>query len=96
MRYRDREIPYTLNRALGRGRKKGSCCKMLHVAENARTFIMQAIVVGAPLQPFISGSTLAATSVIAANSGLPGLGAGLGVRSGSLYGYGSGSVVKIH
>jgi len=66
---------------------------------------MQAIV-GAPLlrQPFISGSTLAATNVVAANSGLVGFDLGLGVRSGSLYGaqtvvandYGSGSVVKIH
>ncbi|TGZ31933.1 Larval cuticle protein A2B, partial [Temnothorax longispinosus] len=66
----------------------------------------QAIVVGAPLlrQPFISGSTLAASNVVAANSGLVGLGLGLGVRSGSLYGaqtvvangYGSGSVVKIY
>lgn len=50
--------------------KKESCCKMLHVAENARTFIMQAIVVDAPLlRPFISGP-LTATNVIAANSGL--------------------------
>lgn len=51
-------------------------------------------------QPFISGSTLAAANVVAANSGL----VGLGLRSGSVYdtqavvtdGYGSGSVVKIH
>ncbi|XP_020282730.1 larval cuticle protein A2B-like [Pseudomyrmex gracilis] len=48
------------------------------------------------------GSTVAATNVVAANSGLIGL--RLGVRSGSVYGthavvadgYGSGSVVKIH
>lgn len=68
---------------------------------------MQAIIVGAPLlrQPFVSGSTLAATNIVAANSGLVGqVGVGLGVRSGSLYGtqtvvangYGSDSVVKIH
>ncbi|KYN16552.1 Cuticle protein [Trachymyrmex cornetzi] len=87
-----------------------SCCKILHVAENvkmhARTFIMQAIVVDAPLlrQSFIYGSTLAATNVAVANSGLVGLGESLGVRSRSLYGaqtvassrYGSGNVVKIH
>lgn len=79
---------------------------MLHVAKNARTFIMQAIVVGVPplRQPFIPGSTLAATNVVAANSGPMDLGMGLGVRSGSLYGtqaiiandYDSSSVVKIH
>lgn len=40
---------------------------------------MQAIVVGAPLlrQSFISESTLAATNVVVANSGLVGLGEGL-------------------
>ncbi|XP_011692173.1 PREDICTED: cuticle protein 7-like [Wasmannia auropunctata] len=66
----------------------------------------QAIVVGAPplRQPFVYGSALAATNVVAANSGLVGVGVGLGIRSGSLHGaqtvvangYGSGSVVKIH
>ncbi|XP_014475412.1 PREDICTED: larval cuticle protein A2B-like isoform X2 [Dinoponera quadriceps] len=66
----------------------------------------QATVLGVPLvrQPFVSGSTLAATNVVAGNSGLVGLGVGLGLRSGSIYGtqavvadsYGSGSVVKIH
>ncbi|KAG5308498.1 CU01 protein, partial [Acromyrmex insinuator] len=46
------------------------------------------IVVDAPLlrQPFISESTLAATNVVVVNSGLVGLGEGLGVRSRSLYG----------
>jgi hypothetical protein len=68
--------------------------------------IAQTAVLGAPLvrQPLISGSTLAATNVVAANSGLLGVGVGLGLGSGSLYGtqtvvadgYGSGGVVKIH
>lgn len=79
------------------------CVVYLH----ARDLIIQATVLSAPLvrQPFISGSTLAATNVVAANSGLVDLGVGLGLgRSGSIYGtqtvvadsYGSGSVVKIH
>lgn len=69
--------------------------------------IIQTTFLGAaPLvrQPFISGSTLAATNVVAANSRLLGVGVGLGLGSGSLYGahtvvadgYGSGGVVKIH
>ncbi|XP_012221812.1 larval cuticle protein A2B [Linepithema humile] len=66
----------------------------------------QTVFLGAPLarQPLISGSTLAATNVVAANSGLLGVRVGLGLGSGSLYGtqtvvadgYGSGGVVKIH
>lgn len=53
-------------------------------------------------QPIAPGSTVAATNVVAANSGLVGL--RVGVRSGSVYGtqavvadgYGGGSIVKIH
>lgn len=53
-------------------------------------------------QPFVSGSTLASTNIVAANSGL--VGVGLRLRSGPVYdtqaviadSYGSDSVVKIH
>ncbi|EFN78611.1 Larval cuticle protein A1A, partial [Harpegnathos saltator] len=61
---------------------------------------------GAPLerQPFISGSSLAATNVIATNSGLVDLGTGVGLGSRSVYSaqavaadsYDSGSAVKVH
>ena len=91
MRYR-REILYAKSSMRERERKREeNCCKILHVGENikmhTRTFIMQTIV-DAPLlrQPFIFGSTLTVTNVVVTNSGLVGLGKGLGVRSRSLYG----------
>ncbi|EZA53050.1 Cuticle protein [Ooceraea biroi] len=67
----------------------------------------QTTIFGVPLvrQPLVPGSALAATNVVAANSGLVNLGVdlgSLGVRSGSLSqavvadSYGSDSIVKIH
>ncbi|CAK9815109.1 Larval cuticle protein A2B [Anthophora quadrimaculata] len=66
----------------------------------------QAALLGAPLlrQPLLAGPTVAATNVLTANTGLVGLGLGLGLRPGSLYGtqallagaYGTGSIVKVH
>lgn len=55
-------------------------------------------------QPLLAGPTVATTNVVAANSGLLGLGLGLGLRQGSLYGtqallagaYGTGGIVKVH
>ncbi|CAK9796817.1 Larval cuticle protein A2B [Anthophora plagiata] len=65
-----------------------------------------ATLLGAPLlrQPLLAGPTVAATNVLTANTGLVGLGLGLGLRPGSLYGtqallagaYGTGSIVKVH
>ncbi|XP_017798436.1 PREDICTED: larval cuticle protein A2B-like [Habropoda laboriosa] len=66
----------------------------------------QAALLGAPIlrQPLLAAPTVAATNVLAANTGLVGLGVGLGLRPGSLYGtqallagaYGTGSIVKVH
>ncbi|XP_053971489.1 larval cuticle protein A2B-like [Hylaeus volcanicus] len=68
----------------------------------------QASLLGAPLlrQPLIAAAppTLATTNLVTANTGLVGLGVGLGLRQGSLYGtqallagaYGAGGIVKIH
>lgn len=62
----------------------------------------------APLlrQPLLAaaGPTVATTNIVAANAGLVGLGVGLGLRQGSLYGpqpllagaYGAGGILKIH
>ncbi|XP_016905711.1 cuticle protein 7-like [Apis cerana] len=55
-------------------------------------------------QPLLAGPAVAATNVVAANTGLVGLGVGLGLRPGSLYGtqallagaYGTGGIVKVH
>ncbi|XP_017764405.1 PREDICTED: larval cuticle protein A3A-like isoform X2 [Eufriesea mexicana] len=66
----------------------------------------QAALLGSPLlrQQLLAGPTVAATNVVTANTGLVGLGVGLGLRPGSLYGtqalltgaYGTGGIVKVH
>ncbi|CAL7952585.1 unnamed protein product [Xylocopa violacea] len=66
----------------------------------------QATLLGAPLlrQQLLAGPTVSAANLVAANSGLVGLGVGLGLRPGSLYGtqallagaYGTGGIVKVH
>ncbi|XP_076162352.1 cuticular protein 5 [Ptiloglossa arizonensis] len=68
----------------------------------------QAALLGAPLlrQPLLATATpaVATTNVVAANTGLVGLGVGLGLRQGSLLGtqallagaYGAGGIVKVH
>ncbi|KZC08666.1 Larval cuticle protein A2B, partial [Dufourea novaeangliae] len=67
-----------------------------------------ATLLGAPIlrQPLLTtGPSVATTNLLAANAGLVGLGVGLGLRQGSLYGtqallagaaYGTGGIVKVH
>ncbi|XP_076618655.1 cuticular protein 5 [Colletes latitarsis] len=70
----------------------------------------QAALLGAPLlrQPLLAAAAaapaVATTNLVTANTGLVGLGLGLGLRQGSLYGtqalltspYGAGGIVKVH
>ncbi|XP_034187040.1 cuticular protein 5 [Osmia lignaria lignaria] len=55
-------------------------------------------------QPLLTGQALTTANLVAGNAGLVGLGLGLGLRQGSLYGtqallagaYGAGGIVKVH